>query len=71
VFVKYLIFYISIDLISMSGEYLSPQHDVSSGCGWRDGLQLAASTLNKQPWTNDKGWSSNFGVGCEANNPSP
>jgi hypothetical protein len=53
---------------------LLPQHGPSSGCGWRDGLQqrrVAANILNKQPRTNDKGWSSSFGVGCGANNPSP
>jgi hypothetical protein len=41
--------------------------------GW-DGLQhwrLAANILNKQLWTNDKVWSSSWGVGREANNPSP
>jgi hypothetical protein len=40
----------------------------------RDGLQLwrlAANILNKQPWSNDKGWSSSLGVGRGANNPSP
>jgi hypothetical protein len=39
-----------------------------------DGLQqwrLDASTLNKQPRTNDKGWSSSFGVGRGTNNSSP
>jgi hypothetical protein len=32
----------------------------------RNGLQLwrlAANILNKQPWTNDKGWSSRLAVG--------
>jgi hypothetical protein len=33
---------------------------------WR----LAANILNKQPRTNDKGWSSSLGVGHGANNPS-
>jgi hypothetical protein len=40
----------------------------------RDGLQLwrlAANILNKQPRTNDKGWSSSLGVGRGANKPSP
>jgi hypothetical protein len=40
----------------------------------RDGLQqwrLTANILNKQPRTNDKGWSSSLGVRCRANNPSP
>jgi hypothetical protein len=30
------------------------------GCGWRNDLQVwrvAVNKLNKQPWTNDKGWS--------------
>jgi hypothetical protein len=37
------------------------------------GLQIrrvAANILNKQPRTDDKGWSSSVGVGHEANNPS-
>jgi hypothetical protein len=40
----------------------------------RDSLQLrklAANIMNKQPRTNDKGWSSSLGVGRGANNPSP
>jgi hypothetical protein len=52
---------------------LSPQHGASSGCGWRNGLQLwrlAANILNEQPWTNDKGWSSSLGVGRGGNNHS-
>ncbi|KAJ4438698.1 hypothetical protein ANN_14645 [Periplaneta americana] len=39
-----------------------------------DGLQIwrvAANILNKRSWTADKGWSSSFGVGRRANNPSP
>jgi hypothetical protein len=35
---------------------LSPQHGVSSGCGWRGGLQqwtVAANILNKQQQTNN------------------
>jgi hypothetical protein len=39
-----------------------------------DGLQIwmvAANILNKESWTVDKGWSSSFGVGRGANNPSP
>jgi hypothetical protein len=39
----------------------------------RDSLQnwrLAANILNKQPRTNDKGWSSRLGIGRGANNPS-
>jgi hypothetical protein len=53
---------------------LSPQHGTSSGCRWRDGLQqlrVAVNILNKQPGTNDKGWSSGLGIGRGANNPSP
>jgi hypothetical protein len=43
----------------------SPQHGVSSGCGWRDGLQLsrlAANILNKQSQRDNKGWPSSLGV---------
>jgi hypothetical protein len=50
---------------------LPPQHGASSGCGWRNGLQLwkvATNTSNKQPWTNDKGWSSSLEVDSGANN---
>jgi hypothetical protein len=39
----------------------------------RDGLQqwrVAANILNEQRGTNDKGWSSSFGVGRGANNTS-
>jgi hypothetical protein len=53
---------------------LSPLHGASSGCGWRNGLQLwrlAANVLNKQPRTNDKGWSSSWMVGRGDNNSSP
>jgi hypothetical protein len=53
---------------------LSPRHGASSGCGWRNGLQIwkvAANILNKQSRTADKGWSSSFRVGQGANNPSP
>jgi hypothetical protein len=53
---------------------LSPQHGASSGCGWRNGLQiwrLAANILNKQSWTDSKGWPSSLGVGRGVNNPSP
>jgi hypothetical protein len=45
---------------------LSPRHGTSSGCTWRNGLQLwkvAANTLNKQSRAADKGWSSSLGVG--------
>jgi hypothetical protein len=50
------------------------QHGASSGCGWRNGLQLwrlAMNILNKQPRTNDKGWLSSLGVERGVNNPSP
>jgi hypothetical protein len=52
---------------TMLGGSLSSRHGVTSGYGWR----LAANILNKQPRTNDKGWSSSLGVGRGANNPSP
>jgi hypothetical protein len=50
---------------------LSPQHGASSGCGWRNGLQLwrvAANILNKQPRKHDNGWFYSLGVGHGANN---
>jgi hypothetical protein len=50
--------------IMISGS-LSPRHGASSGCGWRNGLQLwrvAANILNESR-TADKGWSSSLGVG--------
>jgi hypothetical protein len=53
---------------------LSSQHGASSGCRWSNGLQqwrVAANILNKQPPTNDKGWSPSLGVERGANNPSP
>jgi hypothetical protein len=53
---------------------LSPRHGASSGCGWRNGLQLrrvAENTLNKQSRTADKGWSSSLAVGIGANKSSP
>jgi hypothetical protein len=34
-------------------------------------MEGTANILNKQLRTNDKGWSSSFGVGCGAYNPSP
>jgi hypothetical protein len=49
-----------MELLSMLGGSLSPQHGASSGCGWRNGLQLwrlAANILNKQSRTDNKGWS--------------
>jgi hypothetical protein len=45
---------------------MPPQHGASSGCGWRNDFQLwklAANILNKQQWTNHKGWSSSLGLG--------
>jgi hypothetical protein len=59
---------------SMLSGSLSPRHEASSGCGWRNGLQLwrvPANTLYKQLWTVDKGWSSSLGVGLGAKNSSP
>jgi hypothetical protein len=32
---------------------------------------VVTNILNKQPWSADKGWSSNLEVGQEANNSSP
>jgi hypothetical protein len=61
----------SVSVISGS---LSPQHGVSSGCGWRNGLQIwrvAANIRNKQSRTADKGWSSSLEVGRGTNNSSP
>jgi hypothetical protein len=55
-------------------EPLSPQHGASNGCGWRNGLQLgrlAANILNKQPRTDNRGWSSSLGVGRGVSNSSP
>jgi hypothetical protein len=62
-----------IYLVAMLGGSLPLEHGASSGCGWRNGLQLwrvAANILKKQLRTKDKGWSSSFEVGCGANNPS-
>jgi hypothetical protein len=53
-------------IFSMLGVALFLQHGASSGCGWRNGLQLwrlAGNRLNKQPRINDKGWSSGGGGG--------
>jgi hypothetical protein len=44
--------------ISVLSGSLSPRHGASSGCGWKNGLQLrriAANTLNKRFRTADKG----------------
>jgi hypothetical protein len=55
----------------------SPCHHSMAGprvADGRDDLQLwrlAANILNKQPRTNDKGWSSSLRVGRGPNNPSP
>jgi hypothetical protein len=68
-----LIFWRCISSSMITGS-LSPRHGASSGCGWRNGLQLwrvAANILNKQLRTADKGWSSSLGVGRGANNSSP
>jgi hypothetical protein len=53
---------------------LSSQHGASSGCGWRNGLQLwrlAAIVLNKQQRADKKGWPYGLGVGHGVNNASP
>jgi hypothetical protein len=58
----------------MLGGSLSPQHGASSGCGWKNSLQiwrLTANILNKQSRTDNKGWPSSLGVGRGVNNPSP
>jgi hypothetical protein len=58
----------------MLGWSLSPQHGASTGCGWRNGLQLlgvATNVLNDQPRTNCNWWSTSFQVGRGAKDPSP
>jgi len=53
---------------------LSPHHAVSSGCGWRNGLQIrraAANILNKQSRTAEKGWPFRLVVGRGVNSSSP
>jgi hypothetical protein len=70
-FFSFPICYLSISTLGVS---LSPQHGVSSGCGWKNGhllFRVAANILIKQPRTNDREWSSSLGVGCRARNPSP
>jgi hypothetical protein len=60
--------------VSVLSGPLSPWHGASSGCKWRNGLQLwrvAANTLNKQSRTADRGWSSSLKFGRGANNSSP
>jgi hypothetical protein len=45
---------------------LSPRHDASSGCGWKNSLhiwRIAANISNKQSQITDKGWSSSWGLG--------
>jgi hypothetical protein len=62
--------WVTVTVISGS---LSPRHGASSGCGWRNGLQIwkvAVNVLNKQSRTADKGWSCSLGVGRGANNSS-
>jgi hypothetical protein len=49
----------------------SPCHHGMRMEGTASSWRLAANILNKQPGTNDKGWSSSLGVGGGANNPSP
>jgi hypothetical protein len=47
---------------------------VTTGCGWRDGLQLqraAVNALNKEPQTADEGWFSSLWDERGANNTSP
>jgi hypothetical protein len=66
--------YFNFGMFPMLGGSLPPQHGASSGCGWKNGLQLwkvAGNILSKQLWSNDKRWSFSFEVGHEANNPSP
>jgi hypothetical protein len=46
------------NIIATISRSLSPRHDSSSGCGWRNGLRIwrvAANTLNKQSRTAGKG----------------
>jgi hypothetical protein len=53
---------------------LSPKHGASSGCSRRNYIQLwrvAVNVLNKQLWTDDKGWYSRLGLGHGAKDPSP
>jgi hypothetical protein len=61
-----------MNLSSMSGGFLSAQHDASSACQWGNSLQLwrvAVEIFNKQPQTKDKRWPSTLGVGRGANKP--
>jgi hypothetical protein len=55
----------------MLGGSLVTTASASSGCGWRESVQIrriAANILNKQSRTADNGWSSRLGVGRGANN---
>jgi hypothetical protein len=72
---KFIIAFTSFQHLSLSvpAGSMPPQHGASSGCGWRNGLQIwrtATNTLNKQSRTAEKGWSSSLGVGRGANNSS-
>jgi len=51
---------------------LSPRHGASSGCGWREGLEIrrvAANILNKQSRTADKGGPPALGLGVGLTTP--
>jgi hypothetical protein len=53
---------------------LSQEHDASSRCAWRNGLQMwrvAANIPNKQSRTVDERWSSSLGVSWGDNNSPP
>jgi len=52
---------------------LSPRHGSSSGCGWRNGLQIrrvAANILNKQSRTAERGGSPDRELGEVLTTPS-
>ena len=52
--------------LTMLSRSLSPLHDASLGCSWRNGFQIwrvAVNILNKQMQTADKGWSTSLGFG--------
>jgi hypothetical protein len=55
--------------MSMSHDMARPQ--VADGGNGLQIWRVAANILNKQSRTADKGWSSSFWVGREANNSSP
>jgi hypothetical protein len=51
--------------VTVTSGSLSPRHGASSGCGWRNGLQIwrvTANVLNKQSRTADRGRSSSLGL---------